>query len=141
MPVVIQQLEHPLHLRFSERSPLASAVKEWIEQSESLIPADQRALVDGRTPRTLLQYRSLSVPPSLVAGGGITAAAVAAREADRLILIERNKLKDDQLASHNSEMRLSLFQSIYNALKPNAPLLLNKLEAKCKQERAFPIGQ
>ena len=101
---------------FKKERPLASTVKEWIEQSESLLPADQRALVDGRTPRTLLQYRSLSVPPSLVAGGGITAAAVAAREADRLIVIEGNRLRDDQFASHNSEMRLSLFQSIYYAL-------------------------
>ena len=122
---------------FKKERPLASAVKEWIEQSESLLPADQRALVDGRMPRTLLQYRSLSVPPSLVAGGGITAEAVAAREADRLVVIEGNRLRDDQWASHDSEMRLSLFQSIYAALKPNAPLLLNKLESRCKQDVPF----
>ena len=53
---------------FDKERPLASTVKEWIEQSESLLPADQRALVDGRTPRTLLQYRSSAVPSSLVAG-------------------------------------------------------------------------
>ena len=52
-------------------------------------------------------------------------------------MIEKNNLKDDQLASHNSEMRLSLFQSIYAALKPNAPLLLNKLESRCKQDVPF----
>ena len=122
---------------FKKERPLASTVKEWIEQSESLLPADQRALVDGRMPRTLLQYRPLSVPPSLVAEGGITAEAVAAREADRLNVIEGNKLRDDQMASHDSEMRLSLFQSIYAALKPNAPLLLNKLESRCKQDAPF----
>ena len=54
---------------FEKERPLASTVKEWIEQSESLLPADQRALVDGRLPRTLLQYRSVTVPPSLVLRG------------------------------------------------------------------------
>ena len=54
---------------FDKERPLASTVKDWVEQSESLLPADQRALVDGRTPRTLLQYRAVSVPPSLVVGG------------------------------------------------------------------------
>ena len=46
---------------FEKERPLASTVKEWIEQSESLLPADQRSLVDGRRPRTLLQYRPATV--------------------------------------------------------------------------------
>jgi len=73
-----------------------------------------------------------------VAGGGITAAAVAAREASRLSVADSNTLKDDQLESHESEIRLALFQSIHSALKPNAPLLLKKLETTCKQ--AAPFG-
>ena len=102
-----------------------------------MLPADQRALVDGRTPRTLLQYRAVSVPPALVPGEGITAAVVAGREATRLSTRDANALKDDQARYHESEIRLALFQSIYSALKPNAPLLLKKLEARCKQDE-FP---
>ena len=119
---------------FEKERPLASTVKEWIEKSESLLPADQRALVDGRLPRTLLQYRPVTVPPALVPGEGITSAAIATRDAIRLSTTDSNSLKDDQKASHESEIRLALFQSIHSALKPNAPLLLKKLEALCKQD-------
>ena len=99
-----------------------------------MLPADQRALVDGRMPRTLLQYREISVPPALATGEGITAATVASREASRQSTADANALKADQKKSHESEIRLALFQSIYSALKPNAPLLVKKLEARCKQD-------
>ena len=125
---------------FDKERPLASTVKDWVEQSESLLPADQRALVDGRTPRTLLQYRAVSVPPSLVLGEGITAAVVAAREASKLATRDANALKADQAKSHESEIRLALFQSIYSALKPNAPLLLKKLEVRCKQDEFAAVN-
>ena len=126
---------------FEKERPLASTVKEWIEQSESLLPADQRALVDGRTPRTLLQYRPATLPDALVEAGGITAAAVAARDATRMSVNDSNTLKQDQMVSHESEIRLSLYQSLQNALKPNAPLLLKKLEAKCKQDPPNDVVQ
>ena len=126
---------------FEKERPLASTVKEWIEQSESLLPADQRALVDGRTPRTLLQYRPATLPAALVEAGGITAAAVAARDATRMSVNDSNALKQDQMVSHESEIRLSLYQSLHNALKPNAPLLLKKLEAKCKQDPPNDVVQ
>ena len=54
---------------------------------------------------------------------------------------DSNALKQDQMVSHESEIRLSLYQSIHNALKPNAPLLLKKLEAKCKQDPPNDVVQ
>ena len=50
---------------FPKERPLASEAKDWLDEVKILLPADQRALVDGLTPRPLLGYKASTVPPEL----------------------------------------------------------------------------
>ena len=67
---------------FEKERPKSSTVLDWLKIAKPLLPADQRALIDGITPRSLLAYKPASVPPVLQAvEGGVTAATVATRDA------------------------------------------------------------
>ena len=124
---------------FAKERPLASEVGEWIDAAKPLLPADQRALVDGFEPRALIAYRLATLPGALVesTSTGITAAQVAAREASRLAIQDANATKGAQKSAHESEIKEALFNSLQTALKPKAPLLLDKLERDHKQTGAY----
>ena len=121
---------------FPKERPLASEVSDWIDSAKSILPPDQKALIDGVAPRSLLVYTHASVPAALdsaVAGEGPTAS----RDALRANIEDSNALKTQQQEAHDSEIRDALFSSLRAALKPNAPLFLSKLEHDHKQSGAF----
>ena len=124
---------------FPKERPLASEVGEWIDAAKPLLPADQRALVDGFEPRALLGYRPASLPGALTVDTttGITTAQAAARDASRLAIEDANATKVVQKAAHESEIKEALFNSLQTALKPKAPLLLDQLERDHKQTGTY----
>ena len=50
---------------FPKERPLASEAKDWCDDAKPLLPADQRALIDGLTPRALLAYSASTVPAEI----------------------------------------------------------------------------
>ena len=73
---------------FPKERPLASEAKDWLDEVKTLLPADQRALVDGLTPRPLLGYKASTVPPEL----DVDQNGYVSREALRLSIIDANEL-------------------------------------------------
>ena len=65
---------------FPKERPLAAEAKDWCDDAKPLLPADQRALIDGLTPRALLSYTASTVPAEITAGE----PGAAQREALRL---------------------------------------------------------
>ena len=65
---------------FPGNKPLASEVNEWLLANKPKLTSDQRAIVDGYTPRSLLAYSAVTVPAALVVGVNVTEAMVANRE-------------------------------------------------------------
>ena len=59
---------------FEKERPKASSVLDWVKAAKALISADQRSLIEGTTPRSLLVYTPATVPPLVTAneGQGIT---------------------------------------------------------------------
>ena len=53
---------------FPKERPLAAEAKDWCDDAKPLLPADQRALIDGLTPRALLSYTASTVPAEITAG-------------------------------------------------------------------------
>ena len=104
---------------------MAAEVKDWLDAAKPLLPADQKALIDGITPRVLLVYTPATLPPALVAGvADATPTMVATRDALRTTIQDANALKVTSKDAHESEIKSNLFASLQAALKPNAPLLL-----------------
>ena len=122
---------------FPKERPLASEVSDWLDASKPLLPPDQRALIDGLEPRAFLSYRHATVPAALIASEAVTGASIAARDALRMSIQDTNVLRTNQKAAHDSEVRDTLFISLQMALKPNAPLFLDKLETQHKQGGSF----
>ena len=62
---------------------MASVVIDWLKVAKPLLMADQRAIVDGKTPRSLLSYKLATVPALVTAdaSAGISSAAATQREA------------------------------------------------------------
>ena len=120
---------------FEKERPKASTVLDWTKSAKALLPADHRSLIDGTTPRCLLAYTPATVPPAVTASeaSGISPAAVISRETSILNVEDTNALKKTQRAAHESELRLTLFLSIENALMLKAPLLLERLKRDCLQ--------
>ena len=71
---------------FPKERPLASEAKDWLDEAKILLPADQRALVDGLTPRSLLGYKPSTVPAPIASGD----PGAAQREALRLQIEDSN---------------------------------------------------
>ena len=65
---------------FPKERPSAEAAKDWIEAAKPLLTPDETAIVDGDTPRSLIQYTANTVPAELTEAGTVTASAVASRE-------------------------------------------------------------
>ena len=118
---------------FPKERPLASEAKDWLDEAKILLPADQRALVDWLTPRSLLAYKASTVPAAIADGE----TGAAQREALRIQIQDANAIKADQKEAHMSEIKGNMFASLQAALKPKAPLLLSKLEKDHKQAGAF----
>ena len=74
--------------------PSAAEAKAWCEDNMPKLPADQRALILGLTPRGALQYEADPVPAALVEGAGVTAIMVTQREALRFKCDTSDNLAD-----------------------------------------------
>ena len=89
---------------FAKERPLASEVHDWLESAKPLLPSDQRALIDGVTPRAIIAYTLATLPPELSVGGTVTEAMVQARVAARLAIQDSNSIKTESKAAHLSEI-------------------------------------
>ena len=94
---------------FPKERPLASEAKDWCDDAKPLLPADQRALIDGLTPRALLAYSASTIPAEIPSGE----AGAPQREALRLQIEDSNRIKEEQKKSHVSEIKSSLFASLH----------------------------
>ena len=94
---------HSLPL-FSKERPAAETVQDWLKLAKPLLSHDETAIVDGDTPRTLIQYRDATVPAVLAldAGAGIGARDVAHRDMQIQSVADANAVKLDQRRSHLS---------------------------------------
>ena len=98
-----------------------------------LLPADWLALVDGLTPRSLLQYALQTVPEALVyavasdADPGVPQSSVLTRAAERQRIEDANNLKTVTRRAHVAELRNDFFISLEMSLSDSAPLLLDQL--------------
>ena len=117
--------------------PSAAEAKAWCEDNLPKLPADQRAIILGLTPRGALQYDADPVPAALVEGAGVTAIMVTQREALRFTIEGTNAQKAKTLLAYNAELSNNLFTSIELAGKANAPLLIKKLKRDHPQGGGF----
>ena len=120
---------------FPSNKPPAAEVTEvldWLVVNKPRLNSDQRALVDGCTPRPLLAYESATMPAALVAGGDITEAMVATCDMLRLSRTDENLKLAKQKLSHEAELRNSLFDAISASLTSKAPLLLKGLKGRTR---------
>ena len=120
----------------TKERPLVSEMKAWLEDNLTRLPPDQRALVIGVEPQGIYAFEPATVLPTLVvdAGTGITAPMKAARDAANQAIIDANAVKAKRKAAFMAEVANNLFVGLERALKPNAPLLLNKFK------KAYPQG-
>ena len=111
-------------------------MKAWVEENLTRLPPDQRALVMGVVHQNLISFEPATVLTTLVesSAAGITAAMVAARDAAIQAILDANEIKRKRKEAYEAEVANNLFVGIERALKPNAPLLLNKFKA------AYPHG-
>ena len=99
--------------------PSAAEAKAWCEDNMPKLPADQRAIILGLTPRGALQYDADPVPAALVEGTGVTAIMVTQRDALRFTIEGANAQKAKTLLAYNAELSNNLFTSIELAGKTN----------------------
>ena len=123
----------------TKERPLVSEMKAWIEENLTRLPPDQRALVMGVEPQGVYAFEKATVLPALVenATTGITAPMVAARDAAIQAIVDANSIKDKRRAAFMAEVSNNLFVGLERALKPNAPLLLNKFKKSYPQGGAY----
>ena len=123
----------------TKERPLAAEMKAWVEENLTRLPPDQRALVMGVEHQNVISFDPATVLPTLVenAGAGITAAMVAARDAAILSIQDANEIKRKRKEAYLAEVTNNLFVGIERALRPNAPLLLNKFKTAYKQGGAY----
>ena len=119
--------------------PLAAEMRTWLEEALTRLPPDQRAIVMGVEPQGVIAFDHATVLPALVenAQSGITAAMVAAREATNQAIVDANTVKTKRKQAYLAEVANNLFVGLERALKPNAPLLLNKFKASYPQGGAY----
>ena len=117
---------------FEKERPKAATVKDWLKDAKPSFSASERALLENRTPRSIMVYDHNTVPAELTASEHTTGATVAQREVQRQAVIDANDAKTRQKKEHLAELRENIFLSLQAALKPNAPTLLNTLEASCR---------
>ena len=93
--------------------PAAAEAKAWCEENLPKLPADQRAIILGLTPRGALNYDASPVPAALVVdpATGTTAVMVAQRDATRFTIQAENAQKAKMLDAYNAELSNNLFTS------------------------------
>ena len=91
--------------------PTAAEAKAWCEENLPKLPADQRALILGLTPRGAMNYDAAPVPValSLDPSNGISATMVAQRDAARFTIQGENAQKAKMLLAYNAELSNNLF--------------------------------
>ena len=114
-------------------------MRTWVEEALTRLPPDQQAIVMGVEPQGVIAFDHATVLPALVenAHSGITAAMVAAREATNQAIVDANTVKTKRKQAYLAEVANNLFVGLERALKPNAPLLLNKFKAAYPQGGAY----
>ena len=119
--------------------PLAAEMKAWLEDNLTRLPPDQRAIVMGVEPQGLIAFEAATVLPALVhdAHNGITMAMVATREVAIQTIVDANAVKAKRKIAYLAEGANNLFVGLERALKPNAPLLLNKFKQAYPQAGAY----
>ena len=87
--------------------------KVWCEENLPKLPADQRAIILGLTPRGALSYDASPIPAALVVdpATGTTAVMVAQRDATRFTIQAENAQKAKMLDAYNAELSNNLFTS------------------------------
>ncbi len=113
--------------------------RKWIEEAEPLLSQGQRALLHGVTPASFIKYKLATLPAPLVADAalGVTEAMVQTRVQLLRTVTDSNEEKVATQAAAYAELRAELFSVVERALQANAPLLLLKLKAECKQGAPF----
>ena len=115
---------------------------KWGNAVRRAIPADWSKLLSGGTPRTLLQYRALTVPSALVyaapgadpaANPGVTASQVSARDLKIQEVVDKNTALAASSDAHRAEIQNDFFVALEVALFDVAPLLLERMRT------AFPL--
>ena len=119
--------------------PLAAEMKAWLEDNLTRLPPDQRAIVMGVEPQGLIAFEAATVLPPLVydAGTGVTMAMVANRAVAIQTIEDANAVKVKRKDAYLAEIGNNLFVGLERALKPNAPLLLNKFKTAYPQSGAY----
>ena len=88
--------------------------KKWTTVVRRTLPADWLSLLNGATPRALLQYRALTVPNALVFAipdandatiPGVPQSSVLARSLEILKITDTNTARALAEASHKAEMQ------------------------------------
>ena len=85
---------------FEKERPKASTVKDWLKDAKPCFTASERALLEDRTPRSIMVYDPSTVPAELTAGSGTTEAMVAQRAVQRLAILDANTAKEKQKKEH-----------------------------------------
>ena len=109
--------------------------KKWALTIRRTLPADWLSMLNGATPRTLLQYSAIAVPAALVfmvadvANGvpGTPQQSVIARDLEISKTTDMNVARALSKASHEAELRNEFFVALEITLSDSAPLLLDKL--------------
>ena len=90
---------------FEKERPKASTVKDWLKDAKPSFSASERALLEGRTPRSIMVYDHNTVPAELTAGSGTTEAMVAQRTVQRLAIQDANNAKDKQKKGRKAQRK------------------------------------
>ena len=124
---------------WKEEKPTAGEVRKWLEDAEPTLTGAQRAFINDVEPASHVRYRPVTVPPLLVVSvaDGVTAATVAVNDRAIQTAHDTNAERAATLAAADAEISAGLFAAIERALQTNAPLLLSRLKADCKQLAPF----
>ena len=120
--------------------------KKWATSVRRILPPDWTSLVNGSTPRSLLQYNALTVPAALVFQvadpannvPGIPQTSVLARDLEIAKSTDINAARLVARAAHAAELANEFFVALEVSLADASPLLLDKLRAD--HEQAYNAG-
>ena len=91
----------------------------------------------GIDPQGVIAFEPDTILPTLVEAGTVTAAMVASRDATNQAITDANAKKAKRKGAYIAEVANNLFVGIERALKPNAPLMLNRFKKAYPQAGAF----
>ena len=107
--------------------------RKWIDSVRRMLPSDWLSILDGVTPRILLQYKRLTVPVALMYAAvndpdpGVPQTSVLSRELEIHRVQDTNAARDDSETAHMAELCNDFFVALELSLHESAPLLLDKL--------------